>query len=238
MKKSNLLYLAFVVLLIATSCKEKSNSETSSIAKAFEKALENPETTTSISLKEQGIEEIPNSIDGRFVNLFQIILDDNNIKFLPESIGEINKLKYLHISKNKLETLPKSIGNLNNLEWLYAYSNEITSLPNVAFNFQKNAIVDLKWNKIESIPEEFCNSQFGTLLLTASPLTGLPENFGNLKELKELNIANTNISELPDSFYNLQKLSILDIRGTKLTRKHYEMIKIKLQNCTIRSDFE
>lgn len=227
-----------LTILISFSCKENKGSKMfSSIAHSFEYALENPNKITSISIKEKGLKKIPESIDGRFIKLFQIILDKNQISNIPESIGEIDQLKYIHISNNKLVSLPKSIGNLKNIELFYAYSNEIKSLPNTSFNFNKDAIVDLKWNKIEQIPDAFCNSQFGSLYLTSNPLKELPKNFGNIKGLKELNIANTNIDDLPTSFFSLKNLKMLDIRGTKLSKNHFNLIKAQLPNCVIRSDF-
>jgi len=209
-----------------------------SMSKTMEKALKDPSAISSLNLSDKGLEEAPKELDQRFTNLIQLILKDNKIKELPKTIGLIPKLISIHVGKNELTTIPASIGGLNKMANFTAEMNQIKELPDVAFKFDKFGSMDLRWNKLETLPQSFANSTFSRLMLTGNQLKGLPDNFGNLKGLKELNIANCPIEKLPDSFYELKNLKRLDIRGTKLSKKQMETIQKELPNCSIMSDFK
>jgi hypothetical protein len=49
----------------------------------------------------------------------------NQIKEIPNSIGNLTNLKELYLSNNQIKEIPNSIGNLTNLEWLYLENNQI-----------------------------------------------------------------------------------------------------------------
>ncbi|XP_003382253.1 Ras suppressor protein 1 [Trichinella spiralis] len=44
---------------------------------------------------------------------FRLVLRDNNLIFLPKEIGELSRLKELHIQGNRLTVLPPEIGQLD-----------------------------------------------------------------------------------------------------------------------------
>ncbi|XP_044469734.1 disease resistance protein RUN1-like [Mangifera indica] len=54
-----------------------------------------------------------------FQNMIRLNLVDCCIEVLPNSIGQLLSLKYLHLDQNNLETLPESIKYLSNLRALY-----------------------------------------------------------------------------------------------------------------------
>jgi hypothetical protein len=58
-------------------------------------------------------------------NLKYLILSSNQIKIIPEEIGELKNLKYLYLDSNQIEIIPKEIGELKNLEYLNLYSNQM-----------------------------------------------------------------------------------------------------------------
>ena len=62
-------------------------------------------------------------------NLEELILDENRLTVLPDSIGSITKLKILSLGENRIIELPASIKNLINLEALYLGNNPIRKLP-------------------------------------------------------------------------------------------------------------
>ena len=81
-------------------------------------------------------------------------------------------------------------------------------------------------NKIENLPDSFCNLQnLEGLRIHKNKLKKLPENFGNLKKLKELTLYKNLLTTLPQSFYELQfeKLNIafnpLEIDKQKINSK-------------------
>ncbi len=240
MKQFKLISITLFIVLFLFSCDQNKRGFSGmhdSIAHSFEEALENPSKISSISIENKEIETIPATINDRFTNLVQFNLTKNKLTHIPETIGDIRTIKYLHVSKNKLTTLPRSLENLKNIEMLFTAFNEITTLPDVPFYFKRNTIVDFRGNKITTLPPSFSYSRFGHLVLAGNPLDKLPENFGSIKDLQKLNISETNISELPDSFYQLKDLVELDIRKTKISKKQLVTLIKKLPNCKIRSDF-
>jgi hypothetical protein len=92
------------------------------------------------------------------------MIKNNKLTTLPESIGNLQSLQKLDVSKNELSALPKSIGTLKSLERL-----------------------DLQYNKITSIPETISNlHSLKELLLSNNMLTSLPESIINLSSLENL----------------------------------------------------
>lgn len=107
--------------------------------------------------------------NGRLVS---IILINNNINFLPESLGGLSSLEGLDLEFNTIITLPQSIGNLSNLKYLDLSSNEIEYLPDSFFNLNNLKTLGLYNNRISSIQEgiglltdlEFINLSFNQII--------------------------------------------------------------------------
>lgn len=68
----------------------------------------------------------------QFPNLSNLALWGNALTTLPESFGNLRKLKTLNLWDNKLTTLPKSFGHLAALSSLDLSNNSFTTLPESA----------------------------------------------------------------------------------------------------------
>lgn len=60
------------------------------------------------------------------MQLIKLDLSKNEIKFLPESIGNLINLKHLDLFNNKIENLPVSFSNLKRLQYLDLRKNPLT----------------------------------------------------------------------------------------------------------------
>ena len=58
-----------------------------------------------------------------------LILTDNNLKKLPDSMGDLKQLQKCMLSGNKLSSLPQSMSKCHNLELLRIAVNQLTELP-------------------------------------------------------------------------------------------------------------
>ena len=58
-----------------------------------------------------------------------LILTDNDLKKLPDSIGDLKQLQKCMLSGNKLTALPQSMSKCHNLELLRIAVNQLTELP-------------------------------------------------------------------------------------------------------------
>ena len=64
-----------------------------------------------------------------FTFVTKLVLEYNDIVVVPDAIGALTNLKYLHLSGNKIATLPASIGQLTGLKSLPLDSNQLAALP-------------------------------------------------------------------------------------------------------------
>ena len=58
------------------------------------------------------------------------------LKWLPETIGDLEQLYELFISNNNLKQIPATIGKLTRLEALDLSDNQLTSLPDEIRNLK------------------------------------------------------------------------------------------------------
>ena len=108
------------------------------------------------------------------------------VKDIPEIVGDLKELKYLVMSKNYSENLPKSIGNLKKLEFLDLNTNQFEELPDSYKNLNPLKFLDLYSNNFKQIPKILENiNSLEILLLGENPINNFPDKFGNLKKMKE-----------------------------------------------------
>ncbi|MGB4774290.1 MAG: Imm10 family immunity protein [Daejeonella sp.] len=150
------------------------------------------------SLKEVVLYNNPNlDLDQAFKILGHLPIKEINIRqenlLIPSSIGNLRNLKRLTIRNLKLsQTIPTEIGNLKKLTYLgistdpytdaeLTVPNEITQLTGL-----ENLSVDArKWN--------------------------LPDNIGNMKNLKSLSLSSCNLKQLPSDIVKLKNLKMLSL---------------------------
>lgn len=177
---------------------------------------------------------------------------------LPENFGELQNLKELQISKCNLEYLPKTFDKLKNLETLYLEGNlhldlkdtlkKLSKLPKLRFlritakelpaeiglctQLEKLEIYNHSQYKYYRVPLVLPN-EIGNLLnlkyldLEENHLTSIPKSIGNLKELRYLALNENKLRELPIEICNLENLQELYLFKNKLTNLLKELDKLK-----------
>jgi Leucine-rich repeat (LRR) protein len=58
-----------------------------------------------------------------------LILDDNRLAELPDTIGQLTGLKTLSLYRNRLTVVPESLGQLIQLRILNVADNQLAALP-------------------------------------------------------------------------------------------------------------
>ncbi|WP_420920192.1 leucine-rich repeat domain-containing protein, partial [Leptospira santarosai] len=71
-------------------------------------------------------------------------LENNQLKTLPNEIGQLENLQYLNLENNQLKTLPNEIGRLQNLKVLNLGGNQLVTLPQEIVGLKHLQILKLK----------------------------------------------------------------------------------------------
>jgi len=103
--------------------------------RSIPKVLSKCSELTMIGFKSNSIVDFPeNSMPKK---LKWLILTDNNIEKLPDSMRELSKLKKLMLAGNKISNLPDSMAECRNLELTRLSANDLTELPDWLFEMPK-----------------------------------------------------------------------------------------------------
>ena len=93
-----------------------------------------------LNLSQLGILEILNI--ERFINLTQLYLNQNELKYLPSGISALVNLQYLYLDNNSLKLISPEIGALVNLKQLYLNNNQLVES---AFPPEIGALTNLQY---------------------------------------------------------------------------------------------
>ena len=182
----------------------------------LERALVYPEHITKLNLTRAGIKELPPKVGG-LTNLEVLKMYKNRLTDLPVEIGEMESLRRLVLSGNNLESIPAEIGQLQNLEYLSLRYNELTKIPSEIGNLSALKVLDLRNNKIEELPASIGNlKNLQSLYLDYNELEAIPPQIGQMENLKFLYISFNSVStnKVPEEFGNLQNLVELNLYKT------------------------
>ncbi|KAE9460526.1 hypothetical protein C3L33_07541, partial [Rhododendron williamsianum] len=145
-------------------------------------------------------------------------MDNCNLSYLPNEVGNLISLETLDLGKNKLRTLPDSICNLTRLKKLYLSDCDVSHLPNEIGRLVTLKTLILEGNSLLTLPDSICNlTRLEELNLSECDVSHLPGEIGRLISLKSLNLRQNNLLTLPDSFCNLAFLSDLDLKDCNLS---------------------
>jgi len=103
----------------------------------FPKVLAKCPNLTMIGFKSNQIIDVPE--DSLPKNIRWLILTDNRITAIPESIGKLTKLQKLMLAGNQIKYLPESMANCKQLELFRVSANQLEDLPTWLFTLPKLA---------------------------------------------------------------------------------------------------
>ncbi len=87
-----------------------------------------------------------------------LILTDNKIANLPDSMGELFRLQKFAFAGNLLKKLPNTMDNCKNLELIRLSANQLTSLPDWLFELPKLAWLAFSGNNLTGKTQQEPNS--------------------------------------------------------------------------------
>lgn len=168
----------------------------------------NFEALTTLNLSKAKLTSLSNEDLLRLSNIEVLILDKNDLTYLPSQIGSLKTLNYLSSYANNLQSIPESIGQLTNLQHL-----------------------DLHLNSIKSIPNSIWNCSLTRLNLSSNLLTNFPVHpRSNKSSLTSTNLDNTRKSTSGNS--DKSDIDSIDERKKSIVqyRKNSSIIADPIQN--------
>ncbi|CAI8589877.1 unnamed protein product [Vicia faba] len=205
-----------------------------------------------LDLSNNNLQNIPESLTARLLNLEKLDVHSNQLRSLPNSIGCLSKLQVLNVSGNFIKSLPATIENCRSLEELNlnfnilsqlpdtigfeliklkklsVNSNKLVFLPSSTSHLMALTVFDVRLNCLRSLPENLENLiNLETLNVSQNfqYLESLPYSIGLLLSLVELDVSYNNIKTLPDSIGCLQKLQKLSVEGNPLVSPPLEVVE-------------
>jgi hypothetical protein len=126
-----------------------------------------------VAFRRNGMTSIPENVLPP--RLRWLILTDNNIEKLPDSIGDCSRLEKVMLAGNRLTSLPSSMAGCGNLTLLRLSSNRLTTLPPWLLTMPSLAFLSLSSNPL--IPPPVATSLAALPQIRRSSLTD-PEVLG------------------------------------------------------------
>ncbi|WP_027292480.1 leucine-rich repeat domain-containing protein [Robinsoniella sp. KNHs210] len=200
----------------------------------FPGGLTNCRSLKELSLYGRNYAEIPEQISN-LANLerLELLFLPTGCK-IPESIGELSKLKYLStysVYYNDLDKevgitqLPESIGNCTELEEINLTGASITSLPKSITKLKKLTKLDLsQCLNLKSLPADIGGMSALTqldlevVLPDIGQISVLPDSIVNLTNLTELKAGQQQLKTLPDKIGEMSGLTAIYVEGNQLTQ--------------------
>lgn len=123
---------------------------------SLEEALSVPaDSVYKLDLSKSKFKEFPTEIF-QFKNLEWLSLSKTKLSELPSEFY-FPKLEYLDLSKNDFGVFPEEICEIQSLKVLHLQKNHIVEIPSCIGQLSQLEHLDLWFNLIETIPEEFAN---------------------------------------------------------------------------------
>jgi hypothetical protein len=155
----------------------------------------------------------------------KMVMCENEIEVLPQSIGTLAQLEALALHENRIETLPDSLCSLRSLQTLFLHSNKIKQLPVDFGQLLCLTKLTLTSNELKDLPVSMGElSNLEVLSLSDNQLSSRAlAPLGRLRSLKQLAVCTNKLTMLPPELCAIATLETLDCHGNMLDRLPHEL---------------
>ena len=209
--KAKLLLLAFLTILASVQL-------VSAQVKPSEAAVEvyiDHQSNELLVLHDLGLTEFPSKLLQRRY-LKQLDLQDHLIRYIPDSISNLERLNALSLARNMIEELNVHLTELPDLKMLIINDNRIPSLPPFCREMQALTSLNISRNPIGNQGLQNLPPNLEWLEIDDIQLSGFPEAVSALSALSVLYISDNQIEELPTSIDQLTQLKTLRARDCQM----------------------
>lgn len=153
---------------------------------------------------------------GELAGIRRLDLSAELTEFPAEIFDLADSLEVLNLSGNQLRYLPNDLARLHRLRILFCSDNAFSVVPEVLGECTKLEMVGFKANRIAHLPATALPARLRWLILTDNQLESLPAELGSCDRLQKLALAGNRLRALPDSLAELQRLELLRIAANRL----------------------
>lgn len=140
-----------------------------------------------------------------FTQLETLILDNNKLTALPESIGTLTTLQALFARNNQLTEIPNSISNNTAIQYLYLSNNNLSTIPESLTGLTNMYELYLDYNQITQVSPSFNSDAMPnlmTLSLRGNQITSI-NNLSTINMSYRLVLMENQLTEaLPDNMFD------------------------------------
>ena len=128
--------------------------------------------------------------DGNLVSrITEIRYDNKAITKIPNSIADLDSLRWLELQNNQIEIIPGYIGSLKNLQYFTIFQNNITELPPQIGYLSNLEVLKISENNLENIHQNIGElNNLNLLWLSENQITTLPDSMCNILENPNIQI--------------------------------------------------
>jgi len=168
-------------------------------------------------------------------HIIKISLSNLKLEYIPESIENLKKLKFLYMGGNFLSEIPDSVLTLRNLEVLEAWQNRIESIPRNIGILDKVWRLHIEGNKITELPESIGNLPMKKLYLKHNNVRYVPESIGNWSQLDVFGLPLNNLSSLPETIDGWKNVRVISLWQNKL--KTLPEVQLNVRELRLNNNF-
>lgn len=147
-------------------------------------------------------------------------LNKTNVDWIPDELGNLQKLEALSLVRNNLVTIHGEVSTLPCLRYINCRYNKLknSGIPVDVFDLEDLAVVDFSHNNLREVPRDLEHSK-GLLVLNLSfnSIENIPSQlFVNLTDLLHLDLSDNKLESLPPQMRRLVNLQTLKLNNNPL----------------------
>ena len=185
----------------------------------------------SLDLSFNHFTEIPQPVFC-LVNLEELNFAHNDIEMVHNDIGELVNLRYLNLAGNTLDSFPENIARCDKINKLdlsgkFYPRGKMKDFPAGVCSLHDLTELDLSWQQIERIPDEFGNLIFlQKLNLKGNRLMHVSQELSKCAKLHIVNLAGALrlCSQIPAALFGLEDLQSLNLSDNFFTEIPEEVL--------------
>jgi Leucine-rich repeat (LRR) protein len=152
-------------------------------------------------------------------NVYQLMMDSRDIKNVSELIVNLAAgLNIFTVMNCGLVAIPNSITMCKKLMILNLKENKISSLPDDVGDFSQLTLLDCSFNNFTEFPKQLCKCiSLYEIRFNNNKIVKLPKEIGQFTNIWTLDFSNNQLKKIPDEICNLKNVKQLNFCNNQLT---------------------